>query len=85
MNTPQVSIIVPCYKQAQFLSEALESVINQSYYNWECIIVNDGSPDHTDDIANEWLSRDERFNYVSIKNGGLSHARNWRLLCRSYT
>ena len=76
MNTPQVSIIVPCYKQAQFLSEALESVINQSYYNWECIIVNDGSPDHTDDIANEWLSRDERFNYVSIKNGGLSHARN---------
>jgi len=71
-----ISIIVPCYNQAQFLSEALESVINQTYKNWECIIVNDGSTDHTEDVAKQWLNKDNRFSYVKIENGGLSNARN---------
>lgn len=53
MNTPKVSIIVPCYNQAQYLDEALQSVLDQTYQNWECIIVNDGSPDNTEAIAKQ--------------------------------
>lgn len=71
-----VSIIVPCYNQAQFLPEALQSVLEQSYTNWECIIVNDGSPDDTERVAQEWLAKDSRFKYVYKENGGLSSARN---------
>ena len=71
-----VSIIIPCYKQAHFLNEALQSVLNQTYKNWECIIVNDGSPDDTEIIAKQWCEKDERFSYLFKKNGGLSSARN---------
>lgn len=71
-----VSIIVPCYNQAQFLDEALQSVLDQTYTNWECIIVNDGSPDHTEELANKWVDRDNRFIYLHKENGGLSSARN---------
>lgn len=45
MQEPLVSIVVPCFKKAQYLSEALDSIQGQTYQNWECIIVNDGSPD----------------------------------------
>ena len=73
---PLVSIIVPCYNQAQFLPEALQSVLEQTHTNWECIIVNDGSPDNTEGVAQEWLVKDSRFKYVYKENGGLSSARN---------
>jgi hypothetical protein len=71
-----VSIIIPCYNQAHFLGEALQSVLNQTYSNWECIIVNDGSPDNTEEVANKWLKKDKRFKYLQKENGGLSSARN---------
>jgi glycosyltransferase involved in cell wall biosynthesis len=71
-----VSIIVPCYNQAQYLPETLQSVLDQIYTNWECIIVNDGSPDNTEEIALEWCKKDERFVYFKKENGGLSSARN---------
>lgn len=73
---PLVSVIVPCYNQAQYLPDALESVLNQTYNNWECIIVNDGSPDDTERVAAEWCQRDSRFQYLKKENGGLSSARN---------
>lgn len=73
---PLISVIVPCYKQAQFLDECLQSVYNQTYPNWECIIINDGSPDHTEEIAEKWLEKDNRFRYIYKENGGLSSARN---------
>lgn len=76
MNTPKVSIIVPCYNQAQYLDEALQSVFDQTYSNWECIIVNDGSPDNTEEVAKTWLEKDSRFKYFFKENGGLSSARN---------
>jgi glycosyltransferase involved in cell wall biosynthesis len=50
----KISIIVPCYNQAQYRFEALQSVLDQTYSNWECIIVNDGSPDDTKQIAQKW-------------------------------
>ena len=71
-----VSIIVPCYKQAHYLNEALQSVLEQTYPYWECIIVNDGSPDNTEHVAKEWFKKDERFKYVYQTNSGLSSARN---------
>lgn len=71
-----VSIIVPCYRQAHFLGESLQSVLDQTYMDWECIIVNDGSPDNTAVVAQEWCAKDTRFTYVYQDNAGLSSARN---------
>ncbi|SEA88970.1 hypothetical protein SAMN05443667_11113 [Flavobacterium gillisiae] len=74
--SPIVSIIVPCYKQAHFLDEALQSVFDQVFMDWECIIVNDGSPDHTAAVSKLWIVKDKRFIYLYQDNGGLSSARN---------
>ena len=71
-----LSIIVPCYNQAQYLDEALQSVLEQTYQDWECVVVNDGSLDNTEEIANVWLEKDSRFKYLYKENGGLSSARN---------
>lgn len=76
MTDPVVSIIVPCYNQAQYLSEALQSILDQTYKNWECIIVNDGSPDNTEVIVKEWILKEKRFKYFYKENGGVSSARN---------
>lgn len=76
MNLPFISIIVPCYNQAIFLDECLSSVLNQTFNNWECIIIDDGSVDNTYEIANNWSIKDSRFSYIKKKNGGLSSARN---------
>ena len=73
---PLISVVVPCYNQAQYLDECLQSVLNQTYQDWECIIVNDGSPDNTEEIAKNWVEKDTRFIYLSKENGGLSSARN---------
>lgn len=76
MNKPIISIIVPCYNQAQYLSKALDSVWAQTFTAWECIIVNDGSPDNTEEIARNWCAKDERFKYLHKENGGVATARN---------
>jgi glycosyltransferase involved in cell wall biosynthesis len=72
-----VSVVVPCYNQALYLSEALQSILEQTYTNWECIIVNDGSTDNTEIVATEWMLKDGRFKYLKKENGGLSSARNY--------
>ena len=59
-----VSIIVPCYMQAEFLDDCISSVLNQTYNNWECIIINDGSKDNTEDIALKWVNKDNRIKYL---------------------
>ena len=71
-----ISVIVPCYNQAHYLDECLQSVLDQTYQNWECIIVNDGSPDNTEEVAKKWVEKDSRFKYLLKENGGLSSARN---------
>lgn len=76
MPIPKVSIIVPCFNQAQYLDEALQSIYEQTYLEWECIIVNDGSSDTTEQIAQQWEARDSRFIYLYKENGGVSSARN---------
>ncbi len=71
-----VSVIIPSFNHGNYLSETLNSVIAQTYKNWECIIVNDGSSDNTKAIAQDYVSKDERITYLWKKNGGLSSARN---------
>lgn len=77
MVKPLISVVVPCYNQAEYLDECLQSVLDQSYENWECIIVNDGSPDNTEEIGLQWQKKDARFVYVKKENGGLCSARNY--------
>lgn len=76
MMQPLISIITPCYNQGQFLKETVASVINQSYLNWEMIIVDDGSTDDTAVIANECKEQDSRITFMSQTNQGVSVARN---------
>ncbi len=73
---PIISVIIPCYKQAVYLPDALDSLLRQTYKKWEGIIVNDGSPDNTEMIALAYIKKDSRFKYIEKKNGGLSSARN---------
>lgn len=72
----KVSIIVPCYNQGQYLSETLDSVISQTYQDWECIIIDDGSIDNTASVAKELLVKDPRIRYIYQENQGVSAARN---------
>lgn len=76
MDYPLVSIIVPCYNQAQYLPETLDSILVQTYSNWECVIVNDGSPDNTEEIAKKYCEKDCRFKYLEQENNGVATARN---------
>ncbi len=71
-----ISILIPCYNQGHFLNETLQSILNQTYTNWECIVIDDGSPDNTKDIVANWKKKDNRFIYLEKANGGRSSARN---------
>lgn len=76
MQQPLISVIVPCYNQSIYMDECLQSVLDQTYQNWECIIVNDGSPDNTEEVALRWVEKDTRFIYLKKENGGVASARN---------
>ncbi|WP_233807486.1 glycosyltransferase family 2 protein [Paraburkholderia sp. HP33-1] len=74
---PKVSIVVPCYNQEEFIADALESVLSQSFSDWECIIVNDGSSDGSDAIIRRYTEKDPRFLALTKQNGGVAAARNF--------
>ena len=73
---PKISVVVPCYNQGKFLSEALDSVLAQTLQEWECIVVDDGSTDNSADIAKAYCAKDNRIRYVYQENAGPSAARN---------
>lgn len=73
---PKISVIVPCYNQGKFLSQALDSVLGQTLKEWECIVVDDGSTDNSADVAKCFEAKDSRFRYVFQQNAGPSAARN---------
>lgn len=75
-DTAEISVIVPAYNIEKYLAECLESIVSQTFKNFECIIVNDGSTDGTQLIAERFTKKDKRFRLVNKKNGGLSSARN---------
>ncbi len=72
-NPPGVTVVIPCYNYAHFLPKAIESALSQDYPNKEIIVVDDGSPDNTREVA---LSYGDRVRHVHQQNAGLSAARN---------
>lgn len=76
MSNPFFSVILPTYNRAHFLSKAIRSVINQSYENWELIIVDDGSTDNTQRVVSEFQINDSRIKYFYQENAERSAARN---------
>ena len=73
---PIISIIIPVYNVEKTLRRCLDSVLCQTFSDWEAICVNDGSPDNSDKILAEFAARDKRFKVIDKQNGGLSDARN---------
>lgn len=71
-----ISIIVPVYKVEKYLKRCLDSIINQTYTNLEIILVDDGSPDNSGKICDEYALKDNRITVIHKENGGVSSARN---------
>lgn len=71
-----ISIIVPVYNVEKYLSECLESIQKQSIFDWECILIDDGSKDKSGEICDHWAEKDDRFKIIHQKNKGVSNARN---------
>jgi glycosyltransferase involved in cell wall biosynthesis len=76
MHRPLVSIIIPTFNRSAIISDSLDSVKNQKYTNWECLIVDDGSSDNTDEVVQNYSKNDTRFHYIKKQNGGSASARN---------
>lgn len=74
-NTPLISVIVPAYNVEKYIKTCLDSIIAQTYFNFEVIVINDGSTDQTEKILNEYESN-SKIRIFSQENGGLSAARN---------
>ena len=72
----KISIVVPCYKVTDFLPQCVESLMNQTYKNIEIILVDDGSPDDTGRLCDEYAKKDSRIKVVHKQNEGLAAARN---------
>ena len=79
-GAPLVSIIIPTYNRAHLIGETLDSVLAQTYPNWECIIVDDGSSDNTDEVVGAYVEKDSRFKYFhrpEVHLPGGNGARNY--------
>lgn len=75
MSNPTISIIVPVYNVEQYLHQCLDSILAQSFTNWECILVDDGSIDNSGEICDEYAKKDSRFEVIHKKNEGVAIAR----------
>ena len=77
-DIPAISVVIPCYNQAELLADAVESVVAQTFTDWEVLIVDDGSPDRTGEVAEELAARHFglRIQVVRQANAGLAGARN---------
>lgn len=74
----KISVIIPCYDQARYLPDAVQSIVNQTYTNWECIIINDGSADNTVETAHQLIAQypDRRIRFIDKPHSGVSDTRN---------
>lgn len=79
MDLPFISCIVPVYKVENYLPKCIESIQNQTYRNFELILIEDGSPDFSGQICEEYAQKDDRIRVFHLENGGVSKARNYGL------
>ena len=75
-TSPEISIIVPVYNVEQYLRRCLDSIRAQTFTDWECILIDDGSPDASGTICDEYAAKDCRFRVIHQENRGVSAARN---------
>lgn len=75
MNYPIISIIVPIYKVEQYLPKCIDSILNQTFSDFELLLIDDGSPDKSGNICDEYAKQDNRIRVFHKKNGGVSSAR----------
>lgn len=73
---PEISVIVPVYKAEQYLKRCVKSILEQTYQDFELILVDDGSPDNSPSLCDEWAKNDNRIHVIHKENGGASSARN---------
>jgi glycosyltransferase involved in cell wall biosynthesis len=71
-----ISIIVPVYNAGKYLQDTLQSALQQTFTNWECICINDGSTDGSASVINSFIAKDKRFRLIEQKNSGVSVSRN---------
>ena len=71
-----ISIIIPVYNASKYLGRCLDSLTNQTYTTWECILIDDGSTDDSGRICDEYAEKDSRFSVIHKANQGVSIARN---------
>lgn len=76
LYTPIISVIIPIYNAEKCLHRCINSIINQTFYNIEIILIDDGSPDHCSDICDEYSKIDARIKVIHKQNAGVSSARN---------
>lgn len=76
IETPLISVIVPCYKVEDYMPRCIDSILRQTYKNLEIILVDDGSPDRCGEICDAYADKDSRIRVIHKLNGGLSDARN---------
>ena len=74
---PLVSVLMPAYRQAEYIEEALDSLLKQTYTNWEVAIVDDGSPDNVAETVRKYTEKDSRIKFYHTENHGVSAARNY--------
>lgn len=72
MDNYEISVIVPVYNGEKYLRKCIESILSQSFRNFELILVNDGSTDNSENICNEYVTNDNRVKVISKPNGGAS-------------
>jgi glycosyltransferase involved in cell wall biosynthesis len=73
---PKISVIVPVYNVEKYLAKCIDSILEQKFTDFECILINDGSPDNSPAICDEYAKKDERIKVIHKENGGVSSARN---------
>ena len=76
ISTLKLSIIVPVYNVEEYVSECIDSILAQTFTDWELILINDGSTDNSGKICDEYAQKDSRIKVIHKENGGLSSARN---------
>ena len=74
--TPTVSVIVPIYNVERYLARCIDSILSQTFTDFEIILINDGSPDNCGGICDEYAAKDDRIRVIHQENGGVSSARN---------